>query len=189
LIANAWSKQLTASNETGRMRWIYRSLPDAVADRVLELEVWVKSSVDQVSRVVDEVMGFIKRSGEFSGDLFDVELALREAVNNAVIHGNRFDPTKMVRVMCRCSLPEGISFIVQDEGGGFAPNQVRNPLAVENLGLSHGRGIHLMKLLMDEVHFEHRGTEVHLRKYSVPHCKKGQEYSGSAISYMRRTKD
>jgi len=157
----------TDYKETEWIRWSHRSSPDGVADGVLELELWVRSSVDQVSKAVDKIMGFIVRAGLFAGDLRDMELALREAVGNAVVHGNRLDPTKVVHVLCRCALSEGISFIVRDEGKGFAPDKVRNPLAVENLGLSHGRGIHLMKLLMDEIHFEHRGTEVHMRKYSA----------------------
>ena len=165
--------QTTDYRETEWIRWSHCSSPNGIADGVLEMELWVRSSVNQVSRVVDEVMGFIGRSGCFAGDLRDMELALREAVSNAVLHGNRLDPAKVVRVVCRCALSEGISLIVRDEGKGFAPDKVRNPLAVENLELSHGRGIHLMKLLMDEVHFEHSGTEVRMRKYSAARRDEG----------------
>ncbi len=54
----------------------------------------------------------------------------------------------------------------EDQGHGFDPNKVPDPLAVENLNAEHGRGIHLMKIAMDEVSFEREGTEVHMRKAS-----------------------
>src|SRR6266436_3128133 len=53
---------------------------------------------------------------------------------------------------------------VADQGRGFDPNQIPNPLAAENLSAERGRGIHLMKVAMDEVSFEHGGTEVHMGK-------------------------
>ena len=91
-------------------------------------------------------------------------MALREALNNAVVHGNRLDAHKLVHVRCRCKVGEGISLIVSDQGQGFDPRTIPDPLTVENLDADHGRGIHLMKLAMDEVSFEQRGTEVHMRK-------------------------
>jgi serine/threonine-protein kinase RsbW len=93
-----------------------------------------------------------------------VELALREALNNAVVHGNRLDAHKLVHVRCRCKVGEGISLIVSDQGQGFDPRTIPDPLTVENLEADHGRGIHIMKLVMDEVSFEQRGAEVRMRK-------------------------
>src|SRR5260370_28055547 len=93
-----------------------------------------------------------------------VELALREALGNAVVHGNGIDAHKLVQVRCECELREGVSIIVTDQGQGFDPKAVPNPLAVERLEAEHGRGIHLMKLAMDEDSFERGGTEVHMRK-------------------------
>ena len=93
-----------------------------------------------------------------------VELAFREALNNAVVHGNRLDAHKLVHVHCRCKVGEGISLIVSDQGQGFDPHTIPDPLTVENLEADHGRGIHIMKLVMDEVSFEQRGTEVRMLK-------------------------
>jgi serine/threonine-protein kinase RsbW len=159
--------------EEGWMHWAHWTSDKSAAEGVVELELSTKSTIDRVSKVVDEAVDFIRQSGYFAGDLRDVELALYEAVSNAVLHGNHLNPAKIVSVLCRCSLPEGILLVVRDQGEGFAPHKVRNPLAVENLGLSHGRGIHLMKLLMDDVHFEHRGREVRLRKYAAGRRSKG----------------
>lgn len=172
------------TNGKGRKweRWIQSSLLENSADAVLQLEVWIRSTADQVSAVVDEVTEFIRHSGCFQGDLRDAELAVREVAANAVVHGNRQDPAKIVRLHCRCAPKEGVTIVVRDEGDGFAPERVRNPLAVENLASAHGRGIHLMRLLMDEVHFEHGGNEVHLRKYAASQPGRPFKYSPSAMT-------
>jgi serine/threonine-protein kinase RsbW len=94
-------------------------------------------------------------------------LALREALNNAVVHGNRLDARKLVHVRIHCTVGKGISLIVSDQGQGFDARTIPDPLAVENLEADHGRGIHLMKLAMDEVSFLQGGTEVHMCKKLV----------------------
>ena len=121
-----------------------------------------------ISPLVDRLMRLIAGSRCVSGTEHNVQLALQEAVTNAVVHGNRMDAHKLVQVRCRCELREGVSIIVRDQGQGFDPKAVRDPLAVENLKAEHGRGIYLMKLAMDEVSFARGGTEVHMRKGPVP---------------------
>jgi serine/threonine-protein kinase RsbW len=61
-------------------------------------------------------------------------------------------------------LDKGVSVVVKDQGKGFDPNAIPDPLAAENLRAENGRGILLMKSQMDEVSFEREGTEVHMRK-------------------------
>lgn len=80
-------------------------------------------------------------------------VSLTEAVNNAIIHGNREDPRKKVAIQCEL-LPGWLLFMVNDEGRGFKPEGVRNPLKKENLMRENGRGIFLMRTLMDRVEFE-----------------------------------
>ena len=121
-----------------------------------------------ISPLVDWLMNLIATSHCVCGEEEFVELALREALSNAMIHGNRLDPRKLVHVRCYCDFGKGVFILVRDQGPGFDPNNVPNPLAVENLGAEHGRGIHLMKLAMDDVSFERRGTEVRMRKASGP---------------------
>jgi serine/threonine-protein kinase RsbW len=91
-------------------------------------------------------------------------MALREALNNAVVHGNRLDAHKLVHVRCRCKVGKGISLMVSDQGQGFDASSVADAVAVENLLAEHGRGIHIMKVAMDQVSFDERGTEVHMCK-------------------------
>jgi serine/threonine-protein kinase RsbW len=96
----------------------------------------------------------------------DIEIALREALANAAVHGNHEDPGKRVHVRCRCKADEDVSIVVQDEGQGFDPDAVPDPTSPEAIESSHGRGIYLMKSLMDEVHFDHSGAIVYMRKKS-----------------------
>ncbi len=131
---------------------------------LLKIEAWMPSEMKAISPLVNRLMRLIEGSRCVAGNEPAVELALREALGNAVVHGNGIDAHKLVQVRCECELREGVSIIVTDQGQGFDPKAVPNPLAVERLEAEHGRGIHLMKLAMDEVSFERGGTEVHMRK-------------------------
>jgi serine/threonine-protein kinase RsbW len=137
------------------------------ADSWLEIDAWMHSEIKAISPLVERLMRLIEGSNCITGEESAVELALREALNNAVVHGNRLDAHKLVHVRCRCKVGKGISLIVSDQGQGFDPGAVLDPTAVENLEKDHGRGIHFMKLAMDEVSFEQRGAEVRMWKKPV----------------------
>jgi serine/threonine-protein kinase RsbW len=132
--------------------------------RCLEIEARMPSEVKAISPLVDRLIRLIAESHCVSGEECSVELALREALNNAVLHGNRLDPGKLVHVYCRCELGKGVSIVVRDQGKGFDPNAIPDPLAAENLMAENGRGILLMKSQMDDVSFERAGSEIHMRK-------------------------
>jgi serine/threonine-protein kinase RsbW len=130
----------------------------------LEVDAWISSEVKAISPLVDRLMRLIEGSHCITGDEPAVELALREALNNAVVHGNRLDARKLVHIRVHCRVGKGISLIVSDQGQGFDARTIPDPLALENLEAEHGRGIHIMKLAMDEVSFQQGGTEVHMCK-------------------------
>jgi serine/threonine-protein kinase RsbW len=131
---------------------------------LLEVDAWIPSEVKAISPLVDRLMRLIEGSHCITGEESDVELALLEALNNAVVHGNRLDARKLVHVRCRCKVGEGISVVVSDQGQGFDASSVPDAVAVENLLAEHGRGIQLMKWAMDEVTFKQRSTEVYMCK-------------------------
>src|ERR1700731_3477644 len=131
------------------------------AGSMLEIDAWIPSEISAISPLVERLMRLVEGSHCIRGEESAVELALREALNNAVVHGNRLDAHKLVHVRCRCKVGRGISLIVSDQGQGFDANSLPDPLAVENLLAERGRGIHIMKLAMDQVSFDERGTEVH----------------------------
>jgi serine/threonine-protein kinase RsbW len=131
---------------------------------LLKIEAWMPSEIKAISPLADRLMRLIGGSRCVAGNEPAVELALREALSNAVVHGNGVDAHKLVQIRCQCELGKGVSIIVTDHGQGFDPKTIPDPLAVERLEAEHGRGIHLMKLAMDEVSFERGGTEVQMRK-------------------------
>lgn len=131
------------------------------------VELWqsLPSQVEAISPFLDQLMRFITRfrNGD-GGEADDVEIAVREALTNAVVHGNHENPKKRVFVTSRCKENGEVSITIRDEGQGFDSRAVADPTAPENVLSSHGRGIYLMRSLMDEVSFEQNGTVVKMRK-------------------------
>lgn len=89
-----------------------------------------------------------------------VALSLREAVNNAVLHGNRKDPSKWIEVEMECA---GDEFVMRvwDEGSGFDTSQLADPRNPENLFRPNGRGIFLIRQFSDRVAFRQRADGKH----------------------------
>jgi serine/threonine-protein kinase RsbW len=119
------------------------------------------------ARNIGRVEAFLKKLGK-SVHLDEIQfhklmVSLTEAVNNAIIHGNKSDPERRVRVTCEI-LPGWLLIMVDDEGRGFKPEKIGNPLAKENVLRESGRGIFLMRTLMDKVEFDfgRGGTQVRL---------------------------
>src|ERR1700722_4562681 len=133
---------------------------------VLELDFWMLSEVRAISPLVDRLMRLIKRSQCVPGEEFDIELALREALDNAVVHGNQENPKTKVHIRFRCLPGNEISIVVTDQGKGFDFEKFIGNGVMSNSVCEHGRGIQLMKAYMDDVHFERGGSEVRMRKRS-----------------------
>jgi serine/threonine-protein kinase RsbW len=132
----------------------------------VELRQSLPSRVAAVSTFVDQLMRFILNFRMADGSEIDIEIALLEALANAVIHGTGDNSGKRVYVTCRCYTDGEVSLTIRDEGKGFDSSTVLDPTLLENLLFTHGRGIYLMKTLMDEVSFEHDGAVVRMRKNS-----------------------
>jgi serine/threonine-protein kinase RsbW len=94
-----------------------------------------------------------------------IEVALNEALANAVVHGAKADPSKLIECEVECDQERGMLIVVRDPGQGFDPKSLPNPLRGRNLLSSHGRGIYLINQLMDEVKFLKNGTEIHMIKH------------------------
>jgi serine/threonine-protein kinase RsbW len=140
------------------------NLPSTRGGRLLEVDAWIPSEIKAISPLVDRLMRLIEGSHCITGEEHAAELALREALSNAVVHGNRLDAHKLVHVRCRCKVGKEISLIVSHQGQEFDAHNVPDSVAAENLEAEHGRGIRLMKSVMDEVSFQQRGTEIHMCK-------------------------
>ncbi|MHB1048799.1 MAG: ATP-binding protein [Bacteroidota bacterium] len=86
-------------------------------------------------------------------------VAVTEAVNNGIIHGNKSDESKMVTVTCRRD-GDLLTIKIRDEGTGFDPSALSNPLDEQNLLNMGGRGVFLMKTFMESVEYNAEGNEV-----------------------------
>jgi serine/threonine-protein kinase RsbW len=131
---------------------------------LLEIDSWMPSKIEAVSPLVDRLMRLIERSQCVPRAELDVELALREALGNAVLHGNQEDAGTKVHIRCRCWPGSEVSIVVTDQGKGFDFGKMVGNGRTSDSAAEHGRGILLMKSCMDDVHFERGGSEVHMRK-------------------------
>ena len=135
------------------------------ADKLdLKLSVTLSADRDAVDPVVRSVMDVVREMKCAPGHEDDIELALTEALANAVVHGAKNDPSKIIECDVACDEKQGILIIVRDPGTGFDPTKISNPCHGENIYASHGRGIYLINQLMDEVQFHKNGTEIHMLK-------------------------
>lgn len=125
-----------------------------------ELELSFPSDVRHLGPAVEEVVRVAERLG-LSGSRarLNLRVAVGEALSNAVLYGNRQDPDKTVRVAARFSAG-AVRVSVADEGEGFDPEDVGDPTLPENRGRSSGRGLFLLRTLMDEVRYNDVGNRV-----------------------------
>ncbi len=138
-----------------------------VLNRVLE------SRREVVDGAVQDLMSFIRTMPCARKHLDEVELALSEALANAVIHGNREDPSKGVRVAAWCDRGEHLVIAVTDEGAGFDPERLPNPTEGDRIYGDGGRGIFLIRRLMDETEYRMGGRQVLMRKRVIAPPEKG----------------
>jgi anti-sigma regulatory factor (Ser/Thr protein kinase) len=117
-----------------------------------------------IPRVTDGVTHILQEKQWGEDDIMAVELALQEAVANAIRHGCQNDPSKHLQCMVTCDESGEVMIVVRDPGSGFDHTTIANPLDPENVLKPSGRGIFLINGLMDEVDFSDGGREVQMRK-------------------------
>jgi serine/threonine-protein kinase RsbW len=103
-------------------------------------DLTMPSEIEAISPLVDQLMPLIRAGHCVSGDDSDVEAALREALANAVLHGNKRDTRKKVYVSCRIRPGKELSIVIRDEGKGFDPAKIPDPTATDNVNSANGRG-------------------------------------------------
>jgi serine/threonine-protein kinase RsbW len=129
----------------------------------------LSSTMDSVGEVEAAADQLATEAGLDEDQRFHIAMAVREAAINAVLHGNEYDPARQIEVSLE-NTGKDLMITIADQGRGFDPGKVPDPLAQENLLRGTGRGIFLIRSLMDEVHFRqlHPGTELTLVKHLAP---------------------
>lgn len=122
-----------------------------------ELDIFSKiDNLSYVEKMIDDIASDFKLTSEVYGNIL---VATVEAVNNAIIHGNKLDGSKKVNI--NFSIEDNkLRISIKDEGPGFDYENIPDPTAPENIEKPHGRGIFLMKHLVDEWEFKNNGSQV-----------------------------
>jgi serine/threonine-protein kinase RsbW len=126
-----------------------------------KISITIPSKIEELNRI-EEISEEIAEKMHLTGDEEDnLCIAITEVVGNAIVHGNKKDPKKKVFIEFHFK-GDSIAISVRDEGKGFKPDSVSNPLRPENLMKESGRGIFILKALMDDVKFDftEEGTRV-----------------------------
>jgi len=131
---------------------------------VHRFETTIPGTVEAIPPVVTRIMEEVRSMECAAGKEFDIEVAINEALANAVQHGCANDPSKQVEVTVECDPASGMLIVVKDPGSGFDPTDVPSPIVGQRLYSDHGRGIFLINELMDEVSYKNGGTEIWMRK-------------------------
>ena len=124
------------------------------------------SRIEAIQDAASAAAEFAKRLGLGEDAAYGVDMAVREAVTNAVLHGNRQDEAKAVEISFK-SLPGAIEITVRDRGEGFDTRNVPDPTDPQNILKANGRGILFIRTFMDEVEWSRHpegGTVVRMRK-------------------------
>ncbi|MGB0063880.1 MAG: ATP-binding protein [Terracidiphilus sp.] len=129
----------------------------------------MSSTMESVEKVEAAADRLARDAGLDEDQRFHITMAVREAAINAVLHGSERDPARQIEVSLE-NTGNSLVITVADHGHGFDPNNVPDPLAEENILRTSGRGIFLIRSLMDEVHFRqlNPGTELTMVKHLAP---------------------
>ncbi|RUT78832.1 ATP-binding protein [Ancylomarina longa] len=115
-------------------------------------------NITRVEKLIDDISSSYNLSSEIYGK---ISVAIIEAVNNAILHGNQLDVSKQVKIEFNVD-KEAIRFLIEDEGKGFDFKNIPDPTLPENLEKTHGRGIFLMNHLADQIEFGENGSLVEM---------------------------
>lgn len=126
-------------------------------------ELTIASKAEAGREVVDQILAEMQRRSWPDGDLFSVNLAIEEALANAIKHGNQMDETKSIEVHCLVD-DDQVTVGLKDEGSGFAPDDLADPTLDENLACPSGRGVMLMRSFMSVVSYNDAGNSVTMQK-------------------------
>lgn len=117
----------------------------------------VVDNIHLVEQLVDDVCAEYRVKEDYYGEIL---ISMTEAVNNAIVHGNKLNPSKMVSVTFEVADDKNIRFSIEDEGPGFDYSNLPDPTAPENIEKPHGRGVFLMRNLADRCEFLDNGRVV-----------------------------
>lgn len=148
-----------------KQRWVDDSTLGSQVHEKIEFEL--PSELSLMNGVLHYLLERVAKLGLIKPERSNLYVALDEAFVNAVKHGNKNDPSKLVRITAELS-PKEACFTVEDEGEGFNVQEIPDPCDPTNLFKSSGRGVLLMYNIMDEVEYNAQGNRVKMVKRPEP---------------------
>jgi len=127
----------------------------------------LRGTIDEIPETRDQMLSFIRESCHNASQDYNLLVAVQEALANAIVHGCKNDLSQIVHCRVECN-ESAIAITVRDPGPGFDLASLPDPTSVENVAEEHGRGIFLLRSLMDEVCFEDGGRQLQMRKLRRP---------------------
>ncbi len=127
----------------------------------------LRGIIDEIPETRDQMLSFIRDSCHNAPQDYNLLVAVQEGLATAVVHGCRNDPSQIVRCRVECD-DSAITITVRDPGPGFDVASLPDPTSTEHVAEEHGRGIFLLRSLMDEVCFEDGGRLLQMRKLRRP---------------------
>ena len=125
----------------------------------MEKKLKIKSKIESIRIVENAIDEISTEIGIKQDDYGKILVSTLEAVNNAIVHGNKVNEAKTVRI--EITFKENVLKVsVSDEGMGFKPNEIPDPTRAENIENIHGRGVFLMSKLADAIEFNEHGNKV-----------------------------
>jgi serine/threonine-protein kinase RsbW len=116
-------------------------------------EIKIPSTQDHLAEAETFLEDSFRENGVDDDMITDLAISATELINNAIIHGNKSDPNKSVTIVVEFS-NNSLTISITDQGQGFIPTEIPNPIADENLLKETGRGIFIVRSLVDDLHFE-----------------------------------
>jgi len=131
-----------------------------------KIVIEIPSKREELEKIANEVQKIAYDIGFAEDEIDNISIGVTEAVNNAIIHGNKLNEDKKVKIVFTI-FEDSLKIEVTDQGAGFELNLIENPLEPENLLKENGRGIFILRAVMDKVDFKmsDKGTKVTMLKY------------------------
>jgi serine/threonine-protein kinase RsbW len=129
------------------------------------LNLSLPATSESLATITDAISEILERLEIPEQKRFEIDLAVQEALANAVVHGCNGDASKIITCKLNGDAHGRVVISVTDPGPGFRPEVVPDPKRAEGLYGDHGRGVYLIRQLMDEVQFERGGAEIKMWKY------------------------
>lgn len=128
------------------------------------IKIAIPSLIENIT-IIESFIDNARDKFHINDDIYgNIMISVTECVSNAIVHGNKEDKKKTVRLELRF-LDDQIKFIIEDEGDGYDYQHLNDPTSPENLEKSGGRGVFIMKHLCDEISFEDEGSRIILTFY------------------------